>query len=85
MTLIKESNFQAGELYYFCSEPDVATGIWGLFDCYDSEGRLRLEVWSCDFASFCAGMIVSQQYVYTRLATRDELRDFAYNMGYERV
>lgn len=74
---------KAGELYLFSDREQGC--IWGLYDGTDAEGHVRLEVASCDFKHFSRYITLRETYGDCRLATRDELRDFSFNMGWRRI
>lgn len=73
-----------GDLYLF-GDNTGRESLWGIFDKRDTEGRIVLEVASTDFVHFTRNVTVPVQLSFVRPATRSELRDFAYNMGYSHI
>lgn len=79
-------SFLPGDLYVF-SPIDTESpeqSLLGIYDCHDPAGCIRLEAASNDFTTFQQQVRLTDRYRFARLATRDELRDFAYNMGWSR-
>ena len=76
--------FQIGELYLFHpSNPHCPpnTSLWGIYD-KTGNGIIHLEINSFDLKHFRSQFILPKHYRFHRLATRSELRDFMYNLGY---
>ncbi|MBP3356613.1 MAG: hypothetical protein J6K95_05585 [Rikenellaceae bacterium] len=75
----------AGELYLFHpSDPACpdASSLWGMFGTRDLRGTLRLESASADLFRFRFGVeLAPREYPFCRLASRDELRDYCYNLA----
>ena len=80
---VARATCRAGELYLFhCTDPQCppATSLWGVFD-RDDDKRLHLESSSCDLHSFRRWHALPEAYRYRRLATREELRDYTWNLA----
>jgi len=75
--------FIAGELYVFhasdCTCPADGS-LFGMFDKETSAG-IYLESSSRDLVDFHLWHRLSDEYRYCRLATRDELRDYIFNLA----
>ncbi|WP_295989579.1 hypothetical protein [uncultured Alistipes sp.] len=83
MSALKPEQLETGELYLFA--PDAGgERIWGLFDATEPGGRIRLEVASRDFEHFDLRIVLPDGWRAVRAASRNELRDFAFNWGYAR-
>ena len=81
--LTVNSEFHIGDLYLF--HPDKphcpsTTSLWG-FHNKTSNGIIYLEHSTEDLRHFRLWHRLPQHYRYYRLATRDELRDYMYNLG----
>lgn len=77
-------SFRPGDLYVF-SPTDTESPeqtLLGIYDCHDSSGCIRLEAASHDYNTFQQRIRLADTYRFVRMATRDELRDFCYNMGW---
>ncbi len=75
--------FESGELYLFHpTDPScpASESLWGLFD-KAAEGRLFLESSSSDLLCFDLWHPLPAEYRYGRLATRAELRDYAFALA----
>ena len=82
MMKVKYCNFKIGELYIFSpSEHWAKTDplLWGIFDKQTPDGQIMLEASTRDFINFTLWKPLPPEYVYCRLATRAELRDFVFN------
>lgn len=77
----QNEKLEAGDLYLF-GDRTSEERLWGIFHKRDAQGRIVLEAASPDFEHFERDVIVPGHWFFVRPATRDELRDFAYNMGY---
>jgi hypothetical protein len=78
------SKFQIGELYLFHPENKRCppqTSLWGIYDKTEN-GVIHLELHSFDLKHFRSRFSLPKHYLFHRLATRSELRDFMYNLGY---
>lgn len=81
--------FSIGECYRFTSDIDVehyeddikTPQLWGIFSKLELEGVI-LEVATTDLTSFHYNYTIPANYSYVKIMSRDEIRDFAYNMGY---
>ena len=76
--------FQIGELYLFHPANKRCppnTSLWGIYD-NTKNGIIHLELHSVDLKHFRSRFILPKHYRFYRLATRSELRDFMYNLGY---
>lgn len=76
--------FRAGELYLFHPNNPrcpAKTSLWGFYD-KRINGIIYLEHSSHSLRKFRLYHPLSPRYRYYRLATRCELRDYMYNIGY---
>lgn len=77
-------NYVTGDLYLFhpinrwCPSQD---SLWGIYDKTE-DGITYLESSTLDLRHFAIRHRLPPKYRYSRLATRGELRDYMYNMGY---
>lgn len=74
---------EKGELYLFHpSNPQCPSheSLWAVLFDWDEEGLL-LESSSVDLQNFSRWHLLPTEYRYVRCATRDELRDYAYNLS----
>ena len=81
--LTAETIFRIGDLYLFHpNDPrcPAKTSLWG-FHNKTSNGIIYLEHSTKDLRHFRLRHRLAQCYRYYRLATRDELRDYMYNLG----
>lgn len=76
--------FESGELYLFhptkrnCPSAD---SLWGVYNrCED--GLIYLESSTLDMHSFARWSALPTNYRYSRPASRSELRDYMYNLGW---
>lgn len=80
---LKIMRFQRGDVYLFhptdafCN-PD--TSLWGVFGKLSPDGSIRLETASHDLRHFLIGMPLPKGYMHCRQATRNELRDYYFNL-----
>ena len=84
ITPIAPGRFVPGELYLFHrSNADCppSGSLWGLFD-RSAAGAIYLESSSRDLHGFRFRHPLPDSYRYFRPATRDEYRDYFYNLGY---
>ena len=74
-----------GECYLFFTSPDGDAGygkrLWALFE-RRSDSRVMLEAASDDLVRFAKYTDLPAGFGYVRRTTRDEMRDFFYNMGF---
>ena len=87
MKRIAYTRLESGDLYLFTPTAHFLSGagLWGIFDRIGENGEIRLEVYSPDFEHFRRTATLPPEYLYCRQATRHELRDFAFNMGSQRI
>ncbi|MBP3356193.1 MAG: hypothetical protein J6K95_03395 [Rikenellaceae bacterium] len=84
ITPITPGRFVPGELYLFHRSNagcPPSGSLWGLFD-RSEVGVIRLESSSRDLHGFRFRHPLPDGYRYFRPATRDEYRDYFYNLGY---
>jgi len=84
MMKVKDCNFKIGELYIFSTSEHWAKNdplLWGIFDEQTPDGRIMLEASTRDFMNFILWKHLPPEYLYCRLATRAELRDFIFNIS----
>jgi len=65
---IKTCKFRIGDVYLFhATDPgcESGTSLWGIVNDRDTDGRICLET----------------EYLFCRLSTREELRDFSFNLN----
>ena len=82
--LISTNRFRIGDLYLFHpSNPHCSakTSLWGIYDKRE-DGIIYLESSTLNLVHFKKWHPLPEHYCYYRLATRSELRDYMYNMGY---
>ncbi len=82
--LTPRSKFHIGDLYLFhTSNPlcPASSSLWGFYD-RRINGVIYLEHSSHNLRKFRLFHPLPMRYRYYRLATRSELRDYMYNMGY---
>lgn len=75
--------FRTGEVYLFSPirrPADPASCLWGMVEQVRKE-RLHMEILSYGFTEFRLDCTLPEGFRYARLATRDELRDFIYNVA----
>ena len=83
--ICSNAQFRIGDLYLFhpCNPlcpPEES--LWGFYD-RTSMDNIYLEHSTLNLRHFTLSTsILPQQYRYCRLATRSELRDYMYNLGY---
>ncbi len=82
--LTPATKFRIGDLYLFhtsnlCCPPQES--LWGFYD-KQINGIIYLEHSSHNLLHFRQRHPLSKRYRYYRLATRSELRDYMYNIGY---
>jgi hypothetical protein len=81
--ICSNAQFRIGELYLFHTDnpmcpPDES--LWGFYD-RTSMDSIYLEHSTINHSSFTLSHKLPKQYVYYRLATRSELRDYMYNFA----
>ncbi len=83
-TLTPRAEFHIGDLYLFHtsnSRCPSSSSLWGFYD-KRINGIIYLEHSSHNLRKFRLYHPLSPRYRYYRLATRCELRDYMYNIGY---
>lgn len=78
-----DETFESGELYLFHksdSRCPSEESLWGVFDRLD-HGRILLESGTLDFEKFELWYPLPPEYLFCRLASRNELRDYTYNIA----
>lgn len=81
--LIYRNAFEVGELYLFSDGESHAEGegvLWGVFDTIE-RGCVMLESSSRDGYNFALWRSLPEEYRFCRLATRNELRDYFFNLA----
>ena len=84
LELISLSSLNAGDLYLFhqiyptCPQE---SSLWGFYDKTEDD-TICLEHCTTDLSTFQSWYRLPSEYLYCRLATRNELRDYMYNMGF---
>lgn len=84
LTPIDRMRFRIGEVYLFSPAhrpTDASSCLWGVVNDQLGE-RLHMEILSYGFSEYCLDCFLPEGFRYARLATRDELRDFVYNVAY---
>lgn len=75
---------EIGELYLFHqldkSCPNDCS-LWGFYDKTEN-GVITLEHCTNDLTHFHSWYKLPKEYIFCRLATRSELRDYMFNLGY---
>uniref|UniRef100_UPI004055D50E hypothetical protein n=1 Tax=Alistipes sp. TaxID=1872444 RepID=UPI004055D50E len=81
---ILNASFEAGELYLFHLEDPACPAeesLWGCYECNRDSGQILLENSTVDLNLFRLKGELPKAYKYHRLATRAELRDYAYALA----
>ncbi len=76
--------FVIGDLYLFHPTKKYCpsrSSLWGIYDKIEG-GIIYLESSTLDLRHFSKWHYLPDKYRYSRRATRRELRDYMYNMGY---
>ena len=76
--------FVIGDLYLFHSTKKYCpsrSSLWGIYDKTEG-GIIYLESSTLDLRHFSIWHRLPEEYRFSRRATRRELRDYMYNMGY---
>lgn len=76
--------FVIGDLYLFHPTKKYCpsrSSLWGIYDKTE-DGIIYLESSTLDLQHFSIWQSLPPKYRYSRRATRRELRDYMYNMGY---
>lgn len=79
-----KEQMQCGELYLFHCEESVCpaeSSLWGVYDRRE-DGMIYLENSTLDHCHFRMWYPLPVSYRFYRLATRSELRDYMYNLGF---
>ena len=78
------SRLSIGDLYLFHPNNKncpYRSSLWGIYDKTE-DGIIYLESSTLNLIHFKKCHPLPKHYCYYRLATRSELRDYMYNMGY---
>ena len=81
---LQSKRFIIGDLYLFHPTKKYCpsrSSLWGIYDRTE-EGIIYLESSTLDLRHFSIWHRLPEGYRYSRRATRRELRDYMYNMGY---
>lgn len=81
---IKNCKFRIGDVYLFhVSDPGChsRTALWGIVDKRSAEGCIQLEASTPDLKNYRFWTSLPENYRFCRLSTRDELRDFSFNLN----
>lgn len=81
---LNKIHFISGDLYLFHIRKKHCpsrSSLWGIYDKTEN-GIIYLESSSHDNRMFSIWHPLPAKYLYSRKATRSELRDYMYNMGY---
>ena len=81
---IKTCKFRIGDVYLFhATDPgcDSRTSLWGIVGNRDAEDRICLETSSADLRKYNYWTFLPAEYLICRLSTREELRDFSFNLN----
>lgn len=81
---IKTCNFRIGDVYLFhATDPrcESRTSLWGIVSDRSADGRICLETSSANLQKYDNWTFLPAEYLFCRLSTRDELRDFAFNLN----
>ena len=77
-------NFREGELYLFHADNPLcpsSCSLWGIFNKRVNRS-IYLESSTDDLRMYSIWHILPKCYLYCRRATRAELKEYMYNMGY---
>lgn len=81
---LHKSTFAIGELYLFHPMKKYCparSSLWGIYDKTE-DGIIYLESSTLDLIHFRIWHRLPDEYRYARRATRQELRDYMYNLGF---
>lgn len=81
---IKTCKFCIGDVYLFhATDPgcESGTSLWGIVNDRDTDGRICLETSSADLKKYNHWTFLPAEYLFCRLSTREELRDFSFNLN----
>ena len=81
---IKTCKFRIGDVYLFhTTDPgcDSRTSLWGIVGNRDAENRICLATSSADLRKYNYWTFLPAEYQFCRLSTREELRDFSFNLN----
>lgn len=60
---------------------DSRTSLWGIVGDRDAEDRICLETSSANLRKYDYWTVLPAEYQFCRLSTREELRDFSFNLN----
>lgn len=81
---IGRMRFRTAEVYLFSPvrrPVDPCSCLWGVVDCM-TQGQIRMEILSYGFSEYLLNCTLPEGFRFARMATRDELRDFVYNIAF---
>ena len=81
---VQDCVFEVGELYLFSAdspECDPENSLWGVFDTFDEQNNLWLEVMTFELDCFSCYCILPPGYKYVRLAKNCAIFSFAMGVG----
>lgn len=84
MTGLNPCTLEVGDLYVFTDEAG-ARRLWGIFEGMDEKGRILLGSETEDFCQFRLHTYLSECFTQVERASRCDLLDYAYNLGFNRL
>ena len=84
MTALDRCTLESGELYVFTDETK-ARRVWGIFEGLDEAGRILLGSETEDFSNYRLHTTLPEEFSHAESATRSDLLDYAYNLGFNRL
>lgn len=84
MTALDRCTLEIGDLYVFTDEAK-ARRLWGIFEGLDEKGRIHLGSETEDFCRYRLHTTLPEEFSQAERATRSDLLDYAYNLGYNRL
>lgn len=84
MTALDRCTWETGDLYVFTDDAE-ARRLWGIYEGRDASGRILLGSETDDFLHFRLHTTLSPEYSQAQSASRSDLLDYAYNLGFNRL
>lgn len=75
---------EVGDLYVF-TDDTKARRLWGIFEGTDKKGQILLGSETEDFRHFRLHTCLSDDFTRVESASRSDLLDYAYNLGFKRL
>lgn len=84
MNALNVSALEIGDLYVFSDGTDTRR-LWGIFEGTDERGRILLGSETEDFDHYRLHTTLPEEFSHAETASRSDLLDYAYNLGYNRL